>query len=615
MNVDELERLLPEEPSYELRKWTADNLSDDHLGGHFILFNRESMEYAPEILRTMRPEDWEDRKSRTRRCWGARCSCTACGEDFTAGWVSNPERKESGIQMIIGDDGCVYDGLPCPSDDRIITYGEGERALCPICLTEGRVLRRSKMKNGRTYQIQICSVEIVKGIMVLLFWLASRRVTEWGWCEDSMRPRSAAALVDGHIVTFSHSRKNQFGEIQLDKWTRTWRSQDPCQTFYYDYQSAMNKKVGCIAYLHIPDLAGTTGEKTGIREYLQQGGEWPLVYLKTWLNLPNIENLMKAGWGRTVENYFDHEIMAKLGYYHERTGMIEVPFIMWDEVQPHRMLCMSKQDVKNGWRWNWDWEMAQSWFDYWCYIGDIPAAEFEEYHFLMGKDNLKMFVSDIISNGDYDSLRTIATYLKKQSGRGRLTVKEGAQLLHDYREMIDIEPGAEQEVLWPRDLFTAHERAAAAYRAKSDAKTQTQFDMITEKYAALTWNDGELCIRIAARNSELEEEGRILRHCVGSYGESHCKENDVIFFVRKYRRPERSYYTLDMRLNGEKPTQVQLHGYGNERHGVNKEHRHRIPQKVLDFVERWKTEILLPWWREEKQAEARAKAIKERKTA
>jgi hypothetical protein len=43
---------------------------------------------------------------------------------------------------------------------------------------------------------------------------------------------------------------------------------------------------------------------------------------------------------------------------------------------------------------------------------------------------------------------------------------------------------------------------------------------------------------------------------------------------------------------------VQLHGYGNERHGINKQYSHRIPQKVLDFCARWEREILMPWWRD-----------------
>lgn len=83
---------------------------------------------------------------------------------------------------------------------------------------------------------------------------------------------------------------------------------------------------------------------------------------------------------------------------------------------------------------------------------------------------------------------------------------------------------------------------------------------------------------------------------VGGYGDAHCRLEQTIFFVRHYRRPERSYYTLSMDLRGI-PAQRQLHGYGNERHGPNKEYSHKIPRKVLDFVDAWKRTVLDPWYK------------------
>ena len=611
MTMDEFAARLPEEPSDALREWILDTMSDSELGGEMILFSRESVEVAPEIMQTMTAEDWERREKKTVRKWGARCSCTACGEDFTAGYISRGAAR--GIQLTMGDDGQVYDGLPDPEDDRIITFGEHERVICPLCLSEGILVRRSKLRNGRTYQTQICSVEVVDGIMVLLFWLASRRFTEWGFHETNVLPRSAVALVGGMIVNFAHTRRGQFGEAQEPAWRRAGRIQDPCQSFYYDYEAASHNKVGAFVYSKVPDLAGTTGEKTGIAEYISAGGTWPVVYLKTWRVMPNIENIVKCGWGRTVDSYFDHEVMAKLGYYKERSSIVELPFVMWDEVKPHRMLCMSKEDAKKGWRWNWDWEIAQSYFDYWLYCGDVSAAEFEEYHRLLGKDDLIMFVSDIVADQEYDSISEVVAYLKRQEARGRITVQEGCRLLHDYRQMADLELHAEPELLWPRDLFAAHEREAEKRRIKNDGPTMEAFANIAQKYAALEWTDGELCIRLPRKNSDLIREGEILRHCVGSYGPGHLSGKDTIFFVRRYRRPERSYYTLDICMTGGTPYQVQLHGYGNERHGVHKEYRHSIPQKVKDFVDRWKREILMPWWNKQKKAEAAAKALEERR--
>jgi hypothetical protein len=605
MNMDELERLLPEEPSADLREWVFDNYTYSELGGECVVFHRKSMyQTDPWIERGML---WEPKEQTEmpKRVWGAWCTCTACTEDFIAGWHS-----ECGVKNIVlteGDDGCEYSGIPDPEDrERHMVISEGKRFICPCCNADVELVHKSNLKTGRTYQLLACSVEIVGQYMALIYWMAYRQLTEDGYWIESLKPTTAVVLIGKRAFKFTHK----------EKWRQSCTGSDPFQQKYHNYESWGNKKVGGVVYPKVPDLAGTSGEKTGIREYILSGGNWPYCYLRFWQEHPAIENLMKAGWCHAIDSYWDEQISSALQYGH-KNSLIDVEFIDWSEVKPHRMLGMSREDAKHGREWSWNWEMLHSWADYCCWCGDCSAAEFDQAKKIMGKDNLMIIVGDLVTGEDWNSVTVTAKYLQKQMilSDGRVDMGNGVQLLHDYREMIDIGPGAEQEVLWPRDLLAAHERAAAAYRAKSDEKTQSQFDMLTEKYAALTWNDGELCIRIAARNSELEDEGRILRHCVGSYGEQHCKESDVIFFVRKYRRPERSYYTLDMRLNGEKPAQVQLHGYGNERHGVNKEHRHTIPQKVLDFVERWKTEILLPWWQEQKRAEARAKAIKERKTA
>ena len=81
-------------------------------------------------------------------------------------------------------------------------------------------------------------------------------------------------------------------------------------------------------------------------------------------------------------------------------------------------------------------------------------------------------------------------------------------------------------------------------------------------------------------------EGETLRHCVGEYGKEHAKGKKIILFIRHYRKPERSYYTLNVGFDGWRPYIIQLHGYGNEHHGPHKEYRHTIPKEVTAFVEK-----------------------------
>lgn len=153
------------------------------------------------------------------------------------------------------------------------------------------------------------------------------------------------------------------------------------------------------------------------------------------------------------------------------------------------------------------------------------------------------------------------------------------------------------EELWPRNLWTAHDRFAEMTKCEDSADLQAGFDRMRECLQPLEYSDGDLCVVIPACNAELVREGEVLRHCVGSYGNSHIA-GKPIFFVRRYRRPERPYYTLNIDLTGITPARLQLHGYGNEHHGEHKERSHTIPKKVLDFCDRWEKEILGPFWAE-----------------
>lgn len=135
---------------------------------------------------------------------------------------------------------------------------------------------------------------------------------------------------------------------------------------------------------------------------------------------------------------------------------------------------------------------------------------------------------------------------------------------------------------------------------------------LAQELAALAWSDGEICIRAAATPGELKEEGRVLKHCVGDYCKKHAARTDVIFFVRHARRPERSWYTLDINMTGRIPKEVQLHGYRNEWYG--KAGHGKIPQKVRDFCDRWEREVLAPWYAQ-RQETARKDKQKRRKTS
>lgn len=76
-----------------------------------------------------------------------------------------------------------------------------------------------------------------------------------------------------------------------------------------------------------------------------------------------------------------------------------------------------------------------------------------------------------------------------------------------------------------QDLGPAAQRQAIekAIKYAQDEKLRKAFAKQAERLAPLQWEHGGLLITPAQNEGQLIAEGKILGHCVGGYGESHCK--------------------------------------------------------------------------------------------
>ena len=605
---------LPETAPKELIDWAA-RTQKDELGGELCLFSRESVSWLEdEPQEIMTPEDIERREKTRRRTWGARCSCTACGEDFVAGWLRGlklPGNREiRGIALLQGDDGLLYEGIPDMEAAcwrmSAAEIAETDHFDCPLCGADVQLVRRKDLRGGRTHQVQVVTVEVIHGVTVLLYWMVRREFDEYGGSAAAAWPREAIALTEkGGLKRFTRAKCNQFGtEWDTGEWRAVRQMRDPETVKYYSWEANSHKKIGAAVRPEVPDLTGSTGEKTGLEDYIRAGGQWPVQYLKLWKQHRNVENLARAGWGRTlggaIEEMAWNQVMAPYAV-HE----IELRWIDWNEVKPGRMLGMSKAEVKvlAG---RWDWQTADAWAVYRCWQGGCTAEEFDRCRAELGPEGLQVLVG-MIEDGHEVPLLKAARYIKKQEQRrgGDL-----ARTFLDYREMLDAD--ATEEELWPKDLVAAHDRLAELHGDRNMRQYTEAMRQLAQELAALAWSDGEICIRAAATPGELKEEGRVLKHCVGDYCKKHAARTDVIFFVRHARRPERSWYTLDINMTGRIPKEVQLHGYRNEWYG--KAGHGKIPQKVRDFCDRWEREVLAPWYAQ-RQGTARKDKQKRRKTS
>lgn len=158
-----------------------------------------------------------------------------------------------------------------------------------------------------------------------------------------------------------------------------------------------------------------------------------------------------------------------------------------------------------------------------------------------------------------------------------------ADTLSDYR---NLNYGTQPDVDWYfdniSDLVRTHdaiielkriqdeERRAmwdmeAAERRKKEEEKRIKMDKERQQYE---YEDDEYIIRLPKDLTEIVDEGRIQRICIGGYTSRHALAQTNIFFLRKKDDEETPFYAIEMNNN---KVIVQIHGYCNQWLGVHPE--------------------------------------------
>lgn len=167
-----------------------------------------------------------------------------------------------------------------------------------------------------------------------------------------------------------------------------------------------------------------------------------------------------------------------------------------------------------------------------------------------------------------------------------------------------------ENVLLPRNLGAAHDKATKEHgekmaqeraaqqrewerqRKAEEAERNRQVRLAEEKYEERRLKlekkygftmDGYV-IRAPLNKDEVLDEGRKLQHCVGGYADRHIQGKTTILFMRKARKPDRSWLTIEMSGN----KLVQIHGFRNEGIHTTKGRFAPDPREVYrEFIDTW----------------------------
>lgn len=306
-----------------------------------------------------------------------------------------------------------------------------------------------------------------------------------------------------------------------------------------------------------------------------------------------IEMLMKAGMSDVVMDLTER-------------GVKHAAVINWDEPNPSKAFKLTRQEMKAFLGTNRDIQTAEL---YKRLKGRVPMVECAKWlsedlnipktfsaakKWSLPPEKLMRYLDGNVGCARYGGMSSLDSALRFWEDYLTAAEAMGYQL---HRE----------NVLLPRNLGTAHDNATGQHRAQLEQEQRIErerreaqrwedqrerdrliADTYAERKAKLEEKYGfELdgyIIRIPASGEEILNEGRKLQHCVGGYADRHMSGAVTILFMRKVKKPDEPWLTIEMNGN----SLVQIHGFRNEGVHTAKGAFAPNPREVYrEFLDTW----------------------------
>ena len=306
-----------------------------------------------------------------------------------------------------------------------------------------------------------------------------------------------------------------------------------------------------------------------------------------------IEMLMKSGMSDVVRDLVER-------------GVKHAAVINWDEGNPAKAFGLNRQDMKTFLGTNRDIQILEL---HKKLKGRIPLATCVEWmtrgldirgtfqaakKWNLAPERLIRYLDDKVGCARYGGMSTIGSALRYWGDY--LTAAEAMTY-----------PLHRENVLLPRNLGEAHDKAtkehgekmareraaqqrewkrqreaAEAERIRQAKQAEKEYDKLREKLEKkYGFSMDGYVIQVPKGKDEILAEGRQLKHCVGGYADRHILGKTTILFMRKVKKPDEPWLTIEM--NGNKL--VQIHGFKNE---IVNGHRAPDPREVYrEYIDTW----------------------------
>lgn len=287
-----------------------------------------------------------------------------------------------------------------------------------------------------------------------------------------------------------------------------------------------------------PALKSTWLKYSAAQDYADKEAVWGVLYLVFYRKHEGVERLWKCGF-------------SDIRYLTESPGDKVVKSIKWGETEVHKMLGISKSDLRfireTGHT------SLRDIFEIKSLLPGYPLEDAFAYRktFNARREDYKFVINHI----GLEKVPRLAKYISKQLC--------SFGIYKDYIDFCD-KLGfdlSSSDVLFPPHLEAAHDRAYSAVEAEKLSLEQKQIQHIIKIRKKFEFRYKDLIIRLPRNPHEIVLEGQALRHCVGGYAERHFLGKTTILFIRKNTALDTPYFTIEVDNDN---NIVQCHGYRNE---------------------------------------------------
>lgn len=292
----------------------------------------------------------------------------------------------------------------------------------------------------------------------------------------------------------------------------------------------------------IDAILGTPFEYSGWEKYSHYT---LLKYLALFSEMPNIEILSKNGFKNVVEakihgNSLHRTINWKAFKLHDFFKISKQDYLMMKRTDATGIHVMHAPDFAIG---LWMWQQARK---------EKSKMSYEKIIKGCNTFNVYAYFSQFKKIKRYCTIHRIFNYAQKQFELSSKHYMLPSQVLVTWSDYINdcmkLELNLDDEViLYPKNLKKAHEKTIKLIKIKNDEIANLKIQKRYEALKHFVFESDGLIIRPPETFKEIVDEGKKLKHCVGTYADRYSKGECTLLFVRKKDAPSVPFYTVELR--------------------------------------------------------------------